>query len=483
MTNDTLESVSATAVSLARVWGPEASQQSMAALRTRSASRRRAAVRAALRALAMRPEGGETPTAMRHMHDLLDAWLARMVQAGTGAAGVAPPDGWQQRLPAACRGIVIEPRSMGNEVGALTTRLSFALGSDWTFPVTATAREECACSDALPAAAAQEKRPPLWPSDIFRRLVTEYKTWQVGNDFTRCRDAAIALAAAVGLPITLTASIRVAEVTSTWDAPARREGVIIGLQSRALQGGRKVERRRAAAPTGTSSGTRVAWTASSCAVTAARFIPWMRVRAVKGPDAYLFPRFALRGGSRTIDETGHLSQRHLTARLKELFGDTQQFHDIRRGVENALELVHRQFPDVPETTREVKNAIGLRSNKPLRGSRDSYVRDSVDELFAATRRLHEVTGRTEGGLLRGQPAAAAPQEPFDTDCQRCGVHIPAEESGALCDVEGCNWCLCVKCFPGNDELLCPEHSNGSDTDSSSDSDASPSDSDDSSPSD
>ena len=185
-----LESSSTTALVLARVWGQEAGEQSMAALRVRSASRRRASVRAALRALAMQPTGAEERPPAHQLCSLVDAWLARMVQAGTKADGVIPPEGWQERLPKACRDIIISPRSMGNEVGALTSRLSFALGDAWTFPLTATAREEWSCEDAPQPAATQEKRPPLWPNELHRVLVSEYKSFAT-DAYSRCLDAAI----------------------------------------------------------------------------------------------------------------------------------------------------------------------------------------------------------------------------------------------------------------------------------------------------
>jgi hypothetical protein len=357
---------------------------------------------------------------------------------------------------------------MANEVGALTCRLTFVLGDSWSFPATTAAREECACGDRAPAAARQEKRPPAWPSALYDALVTQYE--RPDDEYTQCLDAVIALAGAVGLPITLAASMTMDEVSVELDAAARREGLIIGVKPRGHSGGgRKVERRRAAAP---KAPPRAVWTASSSATAAARFIPWMRLRLDAPASTFLFPRYALVGPDkpRRRDESAHISTRAVADRLRQLLGDETQFHDIRRGVENALELVHKVIDGVSEPSKEVKNTIGLRSNAALRGSRDAYVRDTVDALFAATRHLHLVKGSVAGGLLRARAPRAGP-DLFATDCQRCGTHIPVDASGALCDKEGCRWCLCIKCFPGNEELLCPRHENGASSDDEEEPDA------------
>jgi hypothetical protein len=336
---------------------------------------------------------------------------------------------------------------MGNEVGALTNLLTHTFGPEWSFPATVAAREASSCNLQNPIAPRTEKRQPVWPRTIHLYLHDPTRSLRpTARD--QCLNAALALAGAIGLPVTLTSTTTIAEVDIVRDHARGRDAMTLGVRPRP---GRKVLRRSTAPKAGPT-----AWTAASTPSVHRHLAPWWRLRSSTKGAKYLFPRFTKRNGEETIDESAPIGTRALSDALRTAAGDpSAQFHDTRRGVENALELVHFQVAGAPPVPTDVKNTIGLRSNKSLRGSRDSYIRDVIEPLFDATAHLHEVVGATRGGLLRKD--AASDDAPYATDCQRCGKHLPEDATGAVCDEAGCTWTLCTKCFPTNDELLCPDH--------------------------
>jgi hypothetical protein len=380
-------------------------------------------------------------------HNVLDAWLARMVQAATKAAGISIPIGWKEAM--AMRGIHVTdvhpaPRSIGNEAGALTARLARNFGAGWSFPATTAARESCGCSERSAGPAAQEDpRPPCWPQTVYTYL--EARPARISQlDFEL--DAALALASGFGLPAQLTAALEMDTVFITPDASTELEGIVLNVRGR--DEGRKVLRRRAVADTHPC-----AWTASAAATLRTRigFIAWYRRRLAVPDSRYVFPRVDADG---TLQEDRHLDPSVLNRHIKTVQPDAQ-WHDLRRGLENALELVHYENAS-PSVQEHVKNTLSLRSNRPLRGSRESYVRNVITDLFGATRNLHKVAPSAVGAMLGG-PDVAAAQADFDTECRRCQRNLPIGTPGALCDAPGCEWTLCIACHPDNSELLCPKH--------------------------
>lgn len=181
---------------------------------------------------------------------------------------------------------------------------------------------------------------------------------------------------------------------------------------------------------------------------------------------FVFPHFTpLREDK--YDTTRCLGARALEEYVKVLTGNGQRvWHDFRRGVEHAMDLV----PRLPEETGrpatialEVKNAVTLRSNLQARGSRDTYIHDIASDLFAATRYLHLVRAELVGGMVAPDGdgvARAAGDAPFEGACGWCDKHLSAEEGeGSMCDHDGCLWTLCRECWahPPSAELWCPEH--------------------------
>lgn len=290
----------------------------------------------------------------------------------------------------------------------------------------------------------------------------------------------------------------------------KRPGVVLGIEPRAS--GRKVLRHRAVH--GTQS---TAWTGASSPSIVRCFVPWLRYARSKA-WRYVFPRPSSRNHAPVWCTDEHISAHRLEEFIRLVKPSSTGWHDLRRGTDRALELVHTLrkslqeceiHPSMPltEIPQVTKNAIALRSNKQIRGSRNSYILDIADDLFHATRWLHLVQPRAIGGMGLGPDTApegthdatdspstvdsrsasasshrsGTSSEPssssspdvddykpiddqrFTTKCAKCNRFIGIRTPGALCDNPSCRWTLCRGCFPVRDTigpdppLLCPRH--------------------------
>lgn len=202
------------------------------------------------------------------------------------------------------------------------------------------------------------------------------------------------------------------------------------------------------------------WTASAFIELSRTFVPWIRKRRSAG-HTHVFPRVTTRGGQPHLDDASHIGTRHLEEVIGRVAAE-YTWHSLRLGVEQALDAVHTVPGHTsPPVEAWVRNVITMRSNRAVRGSRDVYIKDNLDPVFAATRHLHAVTPTILGGFatrVGGEVAPHSSAAPFATQCRRCDTDIPLEDEGSLCDSPGCMWTLCVDCWPdAAAPLLCPEH--------------------------
>jgi hypothetical protein len=300
-------------------------------------------------------------------------------------------------------------------------------------------------------------------------------------------DAALAFGAATGMPISLVAGMRTAETHLRVDAVLNRAGLCIGMRPRLK--GRKVHRRRLTIGT-----HRTYWLASASRLVESHVAPWVAVAKRRG-SALLFPAFTADGTAKDRP----VSLAVLRAAVESVRKGAQ-WHDLRRGFERALEMVHlscagpgvTQHPSMPSTPvpGHVRNWITMRSNREELGSRSDYVSPVADAMFAATRWLHLVKSRTLGGLALGPevgaertPVAAPPSmrpssathrsssspsaspeireaqdigsqasgsvrsAAMSVECLRCGGHISRHRRGTWCSEQTCSRAVCRKCHP------------------------------------
>ena len=443
----------------ARLFGVQHASAAAAAAAVRSRSVALASVRAARRALALRVSA--TAAAERrpaHVNETLDAWLGQAVLVLCRAAGVDPTIIDPTRVPPQMA-LHIRPAAAGNEFGALVARIQRAKG-DWRFPQ---------LDAALTAVSAKERRrgpaahrspsDPCWPREVW--LYLESREWKSPKERTMA--AAMALASALGLPIELTRMVEVAHVKAYTDPPTGKQGVALTVPPRPQ--GRKVHQRRAVLPD-----NKTARTGAAGPLVHKYFLPWWRLMRDKG-SRFVFPKFTARSTEQFEGDemVGARMLREALYQVPRGDGRRSQWHDLRRGLEHAIDRVHLVAgglkAPVPE---DVKNAITLRSNLKLRGSRDTYIHESVCRLFEATRHVHEVAARLDHGLVLEEGVEPAPEDaPFDTACAWCGAELDAEDGdAALCDAEGCLWALCRECWshPPEVPLWCPAHEGQGDSD-------------------
>lgn len=335
---------------------------------------------------------------------------------------------------------------MDTEFGALTAYLSRQI-PEWEFPLLEAAR--AAEGPRTTAASRRTTKVDVSPGAVASFLAEQAAA---GSASEKLGNAALAFGAAFGTPVTLTTSLMCGEV-STVKHSSGATGVVIGIESR--ETGRKVCRR-----TATPGRHAKVWSASFCDTIGSTFVPWLLQRRASG-HRHVFPAISTNGA---WDDSRPVGARLLEEAIKRV-NERATWHSLRVGLERALIYVHslpgnRSIPISAET----KNVLLMRSNSALRGSRDVYVQDTLEQLFDATATVHLVATRAAGGLLTEegsefQISAIAP--PADTACRRCRRRIPLGESGAVCDFVPCGWTLCLRCFPNLMEpLLCPEHSPG-----------------------
>ena len=354
--------------------------------------------RAAARTAAVCADREVMPLSWPHLGRLVDAALARSVVTSTAARGIPHPMGWRARLPAALRRGRPSPRSLGKEVGALCAWLT-RLRPSWAFPLADAARERTGCGDE----GDPEIRKGMYPGEVLGFLRAT-AGGAVSFDERSSLRAALAFGAVLGSPVALVASLATAEVHVREDEATGAPALCVGFRPR--RKGRKVVRRRLV--DGTS---RTAWSAGSSPLIAEVIIPWLLIAKARGLH-YLFPRWT--GGS-TVG-TAPVRIATLSAIVAEARNGAQ-WHDLRRGVERAMEVVHllprvgplaSLIPSAP-VPMHVRNWIMLRSNKRELGSRSSYVRPVATTMWAATRCLHLVVEDSVGGVVVG--AGALPQAP------------------------------------------------------------------------
>lgn len=418
----------------------------------RSAAVKDAAARAAHRALAMRPARISEATTELGAETALDAWLARALQVAAGAT--AAPPGLRERLEPLRLSPTVQPASAGSDFGALMERIRRDFG--WSFPLTEAARTACGCADRVGPQPGRSGKRAVPPAATLKWLREQRPA--VGDVLTATRVAAIAVASATGMPISLTASLRTKECRTVLDKESGRAALVLGIEERLS--GRKVHARRAV------GGTRpTTWTASAAVHIGEFFAAWLARRVADGHD-HVFPRVRTVEGRQFLDDTAHISNYILEAAIKSV-DPAATWHGMRLGFERAVDLVHEVGGGPPQPVApDVKNTLTLRSNRALRGSRDVYILDRLRPLVEATRAIHLVAVGEVGGLLVGGGAGDGAEElrvvpPFATSCAQCGDDLPEEEGGCVCDVESCDWTLCLTCFPDpTAPLLCPGHEHG-----------------------
>ena len=442
------------AAAAAALFGRDRALAAAAAVATRSASVANASVRAARRALAMRVEGEAADRAAPSdgmLNQLIDAWLAQTVLVVCQARGIDDSQIDASRLPARMS-LRIKPSAASNEFGAIEARLKRGK-REWSFPELATALEAVAARDRRKGPAAhRSSRGPCWPKEVFDFL--ESRRWNTDRD--RSLAAALAMGAIMGVPITLTRLCEVEHLTVLRDergSPA----VELGIPPR-IEGGRKVLRRRLV-----EQEAGWAWTGAAGPLVSRYLVPWYR-RARDRGLRFLFPKFSSASecdGEQPVTERALRAHLHLV-RPEATGDDAVQWHDLRRGIEHAVDRVHElaEGPERPVPTA-IKNALTQRSNLKERGSRDTYIREAAAELFAATRAAHLVAATVSRGLvLSGGVQASKDDAPFDAQCAWCDAELDRDSGdGALCDRDGCTWCLCRACWGYDDDvpLLCPDH--------------------------
>jgi hypothetical protein len=295
----------------------------------------------------------------------------------------------------------------------------------------------------------------VWPGDVWAFLDGH----KAGSAKAMCINAAMSLAATIGSPVSLTRFLRVEEVQTLRDRASKCDGAVIGFAPRQLGAGRKKSR-----TTLVTASLPTVWTGGAGPMISRHFLPWWRRMRDEG-QVYVFPRFASGSDTRYDGSRQPIGERALQDYMKGALGIRgSSWHWFRRGVEQALNTVHRH-PDVggPPIDTVVKNAITGRSNIPVRGSQDSYVNEIAGPIFAATRNLFRMTGSLVGGLVvpDGDPdvAPAEGDAPFETDCAECGDPLPGAVSGSMCDEPSCFWTLCKQCWPHPPSvpLRCPDH--------------------------
>ena len=459
----------------ASLFGAMRAAASAVAVTARSTSVARASARAAIRALAMPvSRAADTPAAEEPvLNSLVDAWLAETVLVTCRATGAVPVPDLETRIRELSRtwmGPYVRPRSAANEFGALTARIQ-RVRPRWVFAALHGALEAVAAKDRRRGPAAHRSpRGPVWPREILAWLVAH----PPGNDFELARNAALAIGAALGLPITLARLIETDHVTLMKDSD-RSTGLMLAVPPR--ESGIKVQRRRQVVQT--DEGTR--WTGAAGPLIDGHFAPWYR-RARAAGCRYVFPKFHHQRRTE-FDRAQVCSERMFSQAIKDVREDgSAQWHDMRRGLEHALEAAHKVPGVASPIPADVKNAVMLRSNLAQRGSRDTYIHDSADQLFAATRHAHKVQSQLVRGLIvdgsDGITAADEGDLQFDASCAWCETFLSAEEGeGWLCDEPSCLWTVCTACFPdgATQTLYCPAHEGADDAaseDNDSDADAS-----------
>ena len=451
----TVASLAPAAGRMAGVWGCQATAgECIRALTIRAPATTNAAARAAIRALAFPPPGADEPR--RDVDAALDAWLQRVYLMTVRADGIAIPPTFGADLP---RGLAphVSVRAAANEWGALLAMLS-RLWATWNFPLCAAARD--VCGEALARKGPAVRADPTlmaWPGDVWAALLAADR--KRAPPKTTCADAAVALAATIGSPVTLTRCLKVSEVTTLMDKKTASHGAVVGFGPRPLGAGRKVTK-----TTLVAASLPTLWTGGSGPLVAQRFLPWWRRMRDEG-QTFVFPAFKPGSAEEYDGSEAPIGERALQQHLKALLGnDAATWHWLRRGVEQALNTVHRH-PDVggPPIDTVTKNAITGRSNIPQRGSQDSYVNEVAGTLFAATRNLYKMSGAMAGGLVvpahDSDVGEAEGDAPFETECADCGAELPELVGGSMCDNETCFFTLCKKCWPhpARVSLWCPEH--------------------------
>lgn len=437
---------------LIRAWGPTNGMALWNVLNTRSKATRSSAQRAAYR---MRQV--DSPIDAKNVNTYIDSWAASAIARATGAIGT--------RTTAAA------PTSVGKEFGALAAHVT-RMFPGWEFPLMEAARDKCGCNDRKKPGKTSGQRLGVSPAHTRAVLAEMHPV----NAFESMQMAATATASSMGLPVGLTASIRTDEVQVLTDTPSGRSAIAFGVTPRAV--GRKVLRARAVAGTQEHP-----WTGSACVLVHEYVVPWVRVAQAR-KWTHLFPLMSWRVGRYNIRPDSHVSKGSLqrfVSSFSSRLGRTVQFHDLRRGLEKAMDLVHT-LPTEPgaapraRVTTEVKNAVCLRSNKAEKGSRVSYTLDVLDDLFDATRSVHLVDIATVGGFLRGPRVGDAPASasaasasgttkdktksaptPETGSCATCRKWLGEEDAGTWCENVACSYLLCTACHDPSVDLYCPAH--------------------------
>jgi hypothetical protein len=370
----------------------------------------------------------------------MDGLLARFVQLRSGAFEDCAPFG------------IVGIKAASNDLGSLIASLQrcFPSWGDDVFPMTRLARASCGLADGGKGnGEVKDESPPLFPKDVHRLLLD--------RDFDKEEEevqevmAAIALASALSLPVSVTCMLEVREVDLVIDKEAdNRSAVVLGFQPRP---GRKTARARAVEKTYPA-----AWLAASTPSVHSVFAPWFQLARSRS-WTHIFPAVSkVSKDTFAFDDSKPLQQKRAQSFIKVLH-PKGTWHTMRHGTARALDLVHT-VPEAKlaqEVPLSVKNTLQMRSNKALKGSNNEYTQALLRPLLAATRWLHLVEVHKVKGLLdEAEPEYV--DAPFSTRCHACGMDLPVELGGALCNKAGCTYAQCDVCFPDRSlDLWCEEH--------------------------
>jgi hypothetical protein len=440
--------------------------------------------RAAARAAAATHSKDPVAVSWSHLNALFDAVIARSVTVSVNAVRIPHPVGWRAHLPARLRAGEPAPSTIGKEVGALTAWLQ-RTRPGWSFELTDEAREVCGCNDRKGPASSATPRKGLYPSEVVKHFESTRASGEPESD---CVEAAIAMGSTTGMPISLVAGLRTSEAHLMVDPVLNKPVICLGVKPRAK--GRKVHRRRL-----THGTHRTYWIAAASPLVNSVLRPWISDAKSTG-RTLLFPAFD--GNGNVTDR--RISLTTLREGVKQIRSDAQ-WHDLRRGVEKALEVVHLlhkakhgiKHPSMPRVSipMHVRNWITMRSNKNELGSRSDYVSPVADIMIDATRWLHLVEPRTLGGMVLGpsvqdgdgdDESSDDPEEDESSvthashgserspsvrsqarsrDCyykERCGVHMSRHRRGTLCSNLACDKGVCTACHPNlSVSFRCDDH--------------------------
>lgn len=411
------------------------------ALSTRSDARGKAAARFARTTCALSEEftaefwSGEANAASIDLAAAVT--VTRLAQGGTGRR--------------------VSPATALNELGAFTALVSRI------FPDAAIAWRRCDLArQAIGSTGGKGGGKKVSRADFSPQEVTAILRGLGEADALEERDAALAaamaLASAFSLPVSVTTHVMVDEIDVLAD-PHHQTAVILGYRPRE---GRKTFR-RTCVPEDLRPQGDVKWMAAATPTLHEYFRPWWAHRKALDKK-YLFDQ-NVTAADGTEDDDDDEDERPMQPAalqnwIKHVTGNKAlTWHALRIGTARALQLAHttKDGPSEP-INQDIQNILQMRSNVALKGSKDAYDKPVLDALLAATRNLHAVNIVETGGLISTRPVYTIPA-PHEACCEKCKRNIKKSSSGTYCDVAevDCLEVICTKCCKLGKTWTCAKH--------------------------